>query len=521
MSARIARSFDRHLLVVAILLASFVSGSYWLLVGGIPVLTEARDFIYFGGWIGQASLQEFFAFPQGANRRLLSMLAFGLQNELCGLNEDCLNGWQFLLMGMCVSVLLVHGHQLTKSYVVSAGAALLWAFSAPAASAAIWQATQHDKLALVTIVLVLIWGHRTLVKGPIGNQWLNGVLGVFLCSLAMNAKELAFVIPVAFGLQAALFLRRERGKDIKWAMRQFSIPLVYCAWFVAYYMFGLKAVWKAHVMGGDVMSSAVAYSAFLINSGNVMNLGNWAKWAEAIKYVVAIGLGAVAAVVIALVRREKIHGKEQGYGPVCDRHRDLVRVTVYLLGLLALTVGIVARATHPSAYYLLIPAWCFWTTFLILAWSLTRDPVRNIAVRLGLVAAVLTLSQLGFWANWRDGAAFKRTVDQGRRLSRSYQEIRSFVGNRPVESVRFVFPGIVDGYWYFFRGWGQPDMKPDQVVTSFMLRRHATFPIAYEFGNAPQGLKPGELRVFWTADLRLASLDLGEEPGKAGRQAIP
>ena len=308
-------------------------------------------------------------------------------------------------------------------------------------------------------------------------MWPSATVGTFLCVLALNAKEISFFLPGALLLQAILF-SRDRSPSGYWhSIARVAAPVMYSAWFIIYYMSHLEGGWENHVVGGNTKVAVGHSLMFLMNIGNVMNLGNWSPWVHVVKAIVTAGvlMAFALSVYLLVVRRREGAAARTSDGGLRER--------LYLAGIFVMTMAIVARTTHPSAYYLLIPAWSFYLIITIMMWK-TGEALnvrwgKTITVTVGVL-----IFQIGFLGNFAPGAAFRRIMDQGRNLSESYAEIRVALGEQSPEQVRFILPKTVDGYWYFFRGLNRDDMAADRYITPFMLRKNMLVPVAYEFGSA-------------------------------------
>ncbi|MEL7059222.1 MAG: hypothetical protein AAGN46_04250 [Acidobacteriota bacterium] len=197
--------------------------------------------------------------------------------------------------------------------------AWVWAFSLPVLEAAAWQATIHDRFALVFALACLL----VALGRPHGDDrqapaWRTALLATVFLILAYNSKESAFFLAPAL---AALALRPPRHR-LRRRLASLAPALLYAVFHNLRYATFLgdpaEATWSHHVLGGDREANALAALRFVLgldaSAPSLLVTGAWlailAAWGVGITrsrvasgpgdHLLWLGVAFVGAMVIPL-----------------------------------------------------------------------------------------------------------------------------------------------------------------------------------------------------------------------------
>jgi hypothetical protein len=225
--------------------------------------------------------------------RCVSWCYARLSGLLAGTNTYGLNGLALLVV--VASCLPAYGlcRQVAIKPFGSLAVVLLWAFSLPTIDIVAWQASLHDRCALLFILLSLNLAMAILRPMRKKSAQAAAVLGLTLCVFAAyNSKEMAFLLMPSM-LLLILFAGADTwiGKLKQAAL--FAIPLLYVGYHNLRYVYYLRhADDTTHCLGGSLAANwRVALSQCLGSAGdfNVREVGVCAT------FVIAIALGVLVA----------------------------------------------------------------------------------------------------------------------------------------------------------------------------------------------------------------------------------
>lgn len=507
-----------RIIVITLLLFLVILSFYSMLFISAPILTEAREFVYQGRELGHFSWVEFLLAPHGYNRRLTSMAFFAIQRDLCSFNSVYINLFQLILLSVCATLLFVHALQITKSEKIAGCSVFLWIFSAAAAETALWQATQHDKLALLFSFLALIMSYHFVnaerIKGA-KSVLLSNTVGIGLCTLALNSKEISFFLPFALFAEAMLFASGETKEDRLHGIMKVIGPIAYSSFYIASYlvrMHGSSSWWASHVTGGDFMQTIAVLAGFLLNVGNLFNMGNWSPLSHITEMVAKLLFLVWLVGVGVFVTLELLpsHGKLRPQG---GKFKEIfkspeIKTIVYCSVIFVATMATLCKTKHPAAYYLLIPGWAFYVIVVSISFSMVEKMFRRKGISAFAILSMLSMFPIGFLGHFFEGAAIYRLTRQGNALTESYKEIRTKVEKANFKSALFVFDEMPDGYWYFFNCNNE---KIDQYILPFVFQRDVVVPITYTVGRSISGNRSDEFVVSFTKDLKLRYVRVGSK----------
>ena len=458
------------------LLGVFAAIVFVTLFINVPVGTEARDYVFFHGYLAQSAGWIALFYPVGINQRLVSMVTFALSRDACGLNTPCLNGVQIVLLLLCLAMGTMHLHQLLRRPVLVAICMGVWCLSLPVFDAGFWQATQHDKLAFLFAIAGLSLGLAALRRRPKGLALLAANLALFaLFVLALNAKEIAFFLPAAAIAQILLLAPAGAILDrVRDGFAVYALPLIYAVIYIGIYLLRMKTGWQGHVMGGDPATNIAYYALSLMGRQHTGLL------ISCIVLAVLAVSGCVAA-----MRTRQVEG--------------LIGGLAYLLVILGANLVLVLRAQYPDNFYLLVADWAFigeiGSCYAIL--SATGRPVRYVGfAAIAVLALVFLHKRSGDMFGWGSGELLR----EAHALNAGYTQLKPYCGERMSHGVKFVFTEHPLGQFYFFRGGKE---GPDQFVGSFICADGSSPPMAYSYDGNVAPDHAGQLVVLWNPDLSI------------------
>jgi len=475
--------------LACVLLFALAIVCYTALFLRVPVLTEVRDFLYYQGWA--ASLWHI-PLPTGNDYRPLSWVFFAWQRDLFGFDPQAINLVQFALLGLSAVAGYVHLRQLELEPANAFGASALWLLSFAAMHAAFWQATQHDKLGFLFIIVTLSVALHAL---RLNRPPLNGIFAIvltFLVAIAVATKPVAFVLAGALVIQAVLFVPNRTRTDYRRAAALVSLPVLYATVYALAYEHRMDAAWRGHVTGGDLSRNVFVYLKYLANIDYDGPL-----W-PAVLLFAPVALGWAWAIVTFGRARES---REMPFDALTARLRQHA-VQVYFCAITAGCMVLLIRAEFPVAFYLLVPIWAFTGSLAVLKESLDSGGGIRRAIAAAVVIPVVVGLLVASFANLRGDARLAQWRRSALALADGYDVLRSAVDPSTVESVAFVLPATVEGEFYFFSNGRHTVIDP--LLPSFIFRDGVERPMKSVVESMPPP-DPGTLIAVWSKDLRLSS----------------
>jgi len=458
---------------------------YALLALELPVLTEARDYIHHGGWVREGPYEALLRIlePTGQNTRYVSMLVFAGGKALCGYDARCVNALQLSLLGLGGGLIFLHLHQLTRRRFEPLLVTLLWFGAFATRSAAFWQATQHDKLALVFIVAALVTAsafRRT--RGP----W--SMAAANLCVLvptvlALNAKEIAFALPVMLVAQALLLPRD--AVERRHALGRVAAPALFGLAFAAVYLARMPEFWRDHVGGGDWTHNLSLLARLAVNLPPDRPGTTW------------LYAPTLAVLAWALWR---------GRASPPRLHEPELRAALYLLAVAVLGVATALLTRHPDAYYLLTPAFGGCGAAVLLFGRLLRGAGLGGAPRKALLAALFLPYLLLHAGELRADRSAGRFLARTAHAARGLDEIARHARAHAPGTYLFVFATKPREFFYLFRGGADGG---DPLTMNFALETGGSFRVSHQIGLPAPPPAPDQLVAIWDEELRLVDLELG------------
>ena len=306
-------------------------GAYWL---DLFPLIEYRNWLWYPFEAGRSipELLHHLGAQEGAFARDVSLFEVQLTALGCGLGYRCVNAVPLALLLVTDVLLYFLIRRLVGSRPLAFGAACLWMMSHPVVDAAAWQATNHDKVAVVLtlatlhVLLYFLKGPATLFRIVAGN------LAVFaLVVLAYNSKEAAWaLVPCGLLLGFVVFDGPAPGGFIRGQLPYFVLALLYAVHQNLRYFafFQEDHAWKVHVTSGPPLRNTAAYLAFLANQP----VFSW------------FALQPTGAVVVAAALAWR-------FG---ERRRAKVAWWAALASVLS--AALVLRLQYPSGYHMVVPS---------------------------------------------------------------------------------------------------------------------------------------------------------------------
>jgi len=311
----------------------------------------------------------------GSFTRDVSMAYVRTAGLACGPGITCLNVAVFAPVVVASALLFALARRLGVGPALACLAVGAWWWSAPVASALAWQATIHDRLALVFILASLLsvcrWVDAPLSRATLARS--NLATGV-AALLAYNSKEPGFVVGPLLVLAVAL-LRTGPAARVARGLALCAVPLAYGAFHgVRYFAFQLpeNERWAGHVLGGSGGAGLVRMVRALLGASSDADSISVAGAALA-----AIALGGV--LVALLDRREALR----------TRAAPLALALAGLAGSLA----IASSTRFASLYYAYVPMAFF---ALAAAIALERIARAGAPIAARYAAPALLLVAIGF-----------------------------------------------------------------------------------------------------------------------------
>ncbi len=471
----------------------------------VPVLTEVRDFLAQYGW--GARLADVFI-PSGNDYRPLSWSFFAWQHSLFPYNAEAVNLVQFVLLGLGALLAFIHVRQLLGNRYSAFATGVFWLISLPAIHAAFWQATQHDKLAFIFILLTLsVSFHAIRLDRPKLIPAFTLLL-LALVAVAVATKPVAFMLPGALVAQMVLFTpRRNRSAHLR-AAALIAMPTAYAIVYIVGYLMKMTPEWQAHATGWNIVSNIFIYIR------SVTNIDYDGRLWIALLLFFPVGLAWGRAVWIwgmQFLAPKRSAQPDSGWG----NERDAV--LVYLAAIFIGGIIVLARARHPTAFYVLLPMFAFITSLVTIATPDRRNANRlNNRYVVMIVSLVVAGMLLNCWVNTSGPSRLGQWRRAAVNLSNGYEVLRNTVDPEQIESITFLLPDDPMGYFYFFSDGLHQDIDP--AIPAFIFRENLAIPINNRFAELPApSVPPGELVALWSDGLelletRFAGIDLYKNP---------
>jgi hypothetical protein len=353
------------LAAIPFLAGAWFYGVYWL---DLFPLIEYRNWLWYPFEAGRSipELLRHLVAQEGAFARDVSLFEVQLTALGCGLGYRCVNAVPLALLLVTDVLLYFLIRRLVGSRPLAFGAACLWVMSHPVVDAAAWQATNHDKVAVLLtvatlhVLLYFLKGPATPLRIVAGNLAIGS-----LVVLAYNSKEAAWaLLPCGLLLGLVAFDRPTPGGFIRGQLPYFVLPLLYAVHQNLRYFafFQEDHAWKVHVTSGPPLRNTAAYLAFLANQP----VFSW------------FALQPTGAVVAATALAWR-------FG---ERRR--ARVACWAALACVLSAALVLRLQYPSGYHMVVPSVYLYLMGAAAFSSLlegNRTPAWRRAVALGLPAA--------------------------------------------------------------------------------------------------------------------------------------
>jgi hypothetical protein len=475
----------------------------------LPVLREMRGIIFYGGWIDHFSLWDEIARPTGdigAGGRLIAMMVSALDARLCGFAPRCINITQATLLAIAATLLFIHLKQLLGDRWVAAILAVLWCLSLPALEGALWQATLLDKLAMsfsLAYLIVLFRFFRRPVTTSKDYIACNLAL-VLLLFFAFKSKEISFfLVP----LTALTLLTEGAPEGVNGITSKASLailPIGYGTFYLIHYLRNIPPSLQDHISARDPLNVLPALLRAMLGDGALLLHGNWGN---DYRYLTAAAIAIMTLVIILAaisfcIARRKTAG----------RLDEAARSGIYLAGVLGCNLLILARTSFPHPYYLMIAE----AALLGLIGLAVLTPIGALAPRLdalrrfGLLSLLGLAMVLGYSAQRVPGSATARIQHMGRRINDAFSIIRSTVPAEAITDAHFLFPGPIDGDWYFF-GNVTGDGKSDPELLSFIYGKRVLVSVTYHYGSGGMSAPnfDGTMRVLWDSEGFVRNIELG------------
>jgi Domain of unknown function (DUF7024) len=480
---------DAAVCVVLVLIAVVFNAVLFL---HVPVLTEARDFLFYDGW--GATLSQVWI-PSGNDTRPFSWVLFAWQKRLLGYSPEAINVVQFLLLGLCGAAGYVHLRQLGLKLLSAAGAAALWLASFSSLHAAFWQATQHDKLAFLLSVSTLIVALHALRQAQTRFDHAFAASLTVLVALAVASKSTAFMLSGALVALAVLFTPDRTRLGYRRAATILAAPVVYAIVFALVYLDRMDAAWRAHAIQGNVGTNLLIYLRYVTNTDY-----DEVIWPAALMFAPIALAWVHACWSTGWPWRSRDKSTPEGE---ISREAVLVYLCVVFVGCIA----ILARAATPTAFYLLLPAFLFVGSLAAIGETLV---MRGTALRRCVAAVFMTTMVVGLLTasigNLRAEGRLGRWMRDAWNVAEGYDILRNIVDPAGLTSVVFVLPSDPEGYFYLFSDGMHTSIDP--AIPSFIFRQDLKVRVRNLVGEPPATSSPrGELTVTWSDDLRLSEVD--------------
>jgi hypothetical protein len=241
----------------------------------------------------------------------------------------------------------------------------------------------------------------------------------------------------------------------------------------------LDPSWAQHTFGGSLNGSLIYYAGSLVGT-------------HSRGFLVFGGL----FIGVFLCALSFFFGRQEASGP--DRRR--MRASGYLGAILLANLVLVAKAQHPSDFYLYLGAWAFYggiaAAFASLRPKAGWDRWLLAVPKLGLVAVFVAARASAMSGPTGDLAR----IHTAHLILAGYERIVPYCPQAAQTGLKLSFSAIPLGQWYYFRG---IDEKPDQLVGAFICGRTPPFFMSYDFSGGDQPDRPGEVVVTWDAMVRL------------------
>lgn len=401
-----------------LLLASMVPGAVFylgLFVDLFPLI-EFRDWIAWDISWGAVKrvLANMVLRNEGVFSRHVSLLYVNAAANLCGANLPCLNSLVMLPTILSAGLGTMLARQCGLSRFVSWSAVQFWFFSIPVFDAMTWQATIHDRLALMFALLALVVFHAVVRKDFLGSKGAS-TIRILLANMAIlvptmlayNSKESAWF------LGPALALLSFKHKRVFWIVG----PAIYAVYHNIRYLisFHQDQNWSQHVLEPWVSTNASYYLA--------TSFGIQVEHAF-------LGAGVLVVLIIALFVRDRQRKQDDN-----DAATLFGRIGVPLLVWLVAFV-IPMRTKYQAPYYLYAPQFLF--SLLLASFLQSFAPQRQLWSVI-VPAVCLAVHLLNFGAHLPEQKHWYR-IECSRNFTESFNAVRTALGPLPNNDTVFVRP---------------------------------------------------------------------------------
>lgn len=490
----------RHQLIftsaISVLALSFIY--FFILTQPLLIFTEARTYVANSGWSGGIGLLEYFFWPNGGNARFSSMILFSIQGYLGKGDYELVNWFQAGLLSITAFFAFIHTVQITKHIAIAWLTSFAWVFSGPVLGAALWQATQHDKLAALFIFSTLAFSHRVLTsKQRTSTSILSSFLILVLTSMAFNAKEISFLLPFMTIVLIWHLKCQNPAFNQNRAIKIMAPQFVYSAWYIIIYALNFKSHWSSHVMGGHAFNGLIKLILLMFNFGNFMDLGQWGvtnlylRVFSAIAYAI-FGVFLFAVCIIAIKRSYVSRGS--GFSVRLSSIHD----GIYFGALITITLIGGSKTAHPSIFYLLVTSWATCALIILSIYKASQryKTKRTIVVLLGM--AFFTPYLLSYVPHFVEGGAYKRAMDASRHIRLSFNAIKSLVDPHSIRHLHVDTKNHHNMEWFLFSDCSHKGVDQDLPMFLFNDNSLQTSISISPFveDSEPAGNNTGDLVVF-------------------------
>jgi hypothetical protein len=384
------------------------------------------------------------------------MLVFRVMYDAFGFLPEAINLLQIGLVALCAVLIVDYVGTLSNSRVTGRIVAVLWILSAGTANALSWQATNHEKLALVFALLT------ALVVGTVRSRstraaYLVGGLATLLAAFALNSKEIAFFLAVVLPIQGFFF-----------AGARAVLPTLYVAAFAGTYLFRLKPDFAPYAFGETSVSWLFPYSAGLLgfvrsDFGPLRLSDGGIRVAAALAAITVIVVGCLVYASLVLKDRTTL------------RFRAAATLAAWWGSCLVIIVN-----PGNSLYCLLVPSVGFLGTIVVVSEDLAGR-WGGVRPRWTVRAGLLALFAGTFVWMLLPGQALERHLSACRNVAAAHAAMRREVPETSHGPFVFVLDGGNERMrWLFFD-------SSERCVMNFALRRPGDLPHSIARGERSDG----------------------------------
>lgn len=457
--------------------------------GDLMILSEARDYIKFGGWVNNYyDLIDICINPVGSNTRTVSLINFKFMKSVFGYNHVAINIYQITIIILSAYLLYVHCCQIIKRHYLAVVIVFLWLFSMASTDSISWQATNHDKTAAFFVFATLVASYHFLkaTNKPISIILSNIGLTVLLC-LAYNSKEASFfLMPLIFG-QYVIF-----SKDLKTLYKNDAVklvlPLIFSLYYIIRYFIELKPDWAAHTLSNSAIKTIYLYGNYLINHVQPSML-----------YSMISAMLFLFPCIYVFLKLGSNH---------FSVNDEFLKIILYSLLFFISSIAIALKTRSPSVYYMLIPSSAFImlnVSFLSAVW-IGCKAVWQKRVHAVFVVTILSIYVVNYIYLYDQQGKYARLIKQSKNMRATYQELSNTLTNSQDKVYVFHFPRDIDNAAYVLRGSGEG--SADSCIMNFLFQQDGDYQVKYgryTDGNYPDDIKkePFEYHIVLDNQYRL------------------